>query len=108
MAPETEVGKASEEWINSMIPKLRYKQDFTYCWGHSKKMVDDDGKENGIHIRRPYIRLFSTGIEKIYRMQVLNEKMEDTVYSKAEDAELEKFNIAMEEEHNKSNGGGWK
>lgn len=107
MDSKDKIGDEAEIWINKMLPKLQYKQDFTLCWGHSKPMVDDDGKNIGIQIRRPYFRLFSTGLEKIYRMTVLGEELPDVEYSGEEDTELNKFDEAMEKLHRERDGGGW-
>lgn len=90
MALETELGEKSEEWFNKLLPKLRYEQDYSICFGHSKDMLDDEGKQKGIHIRRPFIRLFSTGIEKIYQMVVLGEELTDVKYTKEEEKALDK------------------
>ena len=101
MNPQDEIDTQAEEWFNQFIPKLIYKQDYTICLGHSKR------DENALHISRPYTRLFSTGITKIYRMAVLKEKLADVEYTEEElknlDSEFEKAEIA----HAKSKGDGW-
>lgn len=98
MMPENELDTKAEEWFNAMLPKLRYKQDYTVCGGHSKDMIKD-GKQVGITIHRPYIRLFSTGITKLYQMAVLGEKFKDVKYTKAQEQELDKDFEAAEAKH---------
>lgn len=75
MAPQDEVDIKAEEWFNGFLPKLRYSQDYSICFGHSKDLLNEDGSQKGISISRPYVRLFSTGVTKIYRIQVLGEKI---------------------------------
>lgn len=88
MMPQSETDQKAEEWFNKMLECLRYSQDYTICFGHSKKMIED-GKEVGISIRRPYIRLFSTGVTKMYQMAVLGEKLPKVEYTEAEEKELD-------------------
>lgn len=99
MAPQTEIDLEAEEWFNAFIPKLRYKQDFSICHGHSKSIIDEHGSQKGISIRRPYIRLFSTGVTKIYEMAVLGKEYPDVEYSKAEEKELDEFIESQEKVH---------
>lgn len=105
MSPETELGQKSDEWINTLIPKLRYGQDYSLCFGHSKDMLDSEGKQKGIQIRRPFIRLFSTGVEKIYQMVVLKEELPDVEYTPEEEKQLDADIQKAEEWHDKN---GWK
>lgn len=87
--PPNETDDKAEEWFNGHLEYLRYGQDYSICFGHSKKLMNKDGTQKGISIRRPYIRLFSTGVTKIYRMAVLGEKLEKVVYTEAEEKELD-------------------
>lgn len=96
-----EIDNAAEEWFNNFVPKLRYSQDYSICVGHSRR------SENKIEIARPYIRLFSTGVTKIYRMAVLGETLEDVVYTKEEEDKMDKDFEAAETRHAKSKGEGW-
>lgn len=98
MMPESELDKKAEDWFNAMMPYLRYHQDYSLCFGHSKDLVED-GKKVGITIHRPYIRLFSTGITKLYQMIVLNDELQPVKYTKAQEKELEKAMEAAEAKH---------
>lgn len=101
MMPPNETDDKAEEWFNGHMEFLRYGQDYSICFGHSKKLMNDDGSQKGIAIRRPYIRLFSTGITKIYRMVVLGEKLEKVVYTEDEEKELEAKIEKAEKAHEK-------
>lgn len=101
MSPQDEIDIKAETWFNEFLPKLRYKQDYSICFGHSKN------GENSIHISRPYIRLFSTGVTKIYRIAVLGEKLEDVEYTPEQEKELDAEMEAAELAHAKSKGKGW-
>lgn len=74
----------ANEWFNSFIPKLRYKQDYFIYPGSSKKMFDSKGVENGISITRPDVRLYSTGITKLYEMIVEGKELPDVEYTPEE------------------------
>lgn len=101
MKPQDTIDKQSEDWINTILPKLRYKQDYTICVGHSRK------SENKIEIARPYIRLFSTGTTKIYRIVVLGEDLPVVEYTEDEERELDKAFEEAETKHAKDKGEGW-
>ena len=105
MSPQTEEDQKAEAWFNEMLPKLRYEQDYSICFVHSKDMLDKDGKQEGIQIRRPFIRLFSTGVTKLYKMQVLGEKFEDVEYSEEQMKQMDQDTEKAEEWHDKN---GWK
>lgn len=98
MMPENELDNKAEDWFNSHMPKLRYHQDYSLCFGHSKDLVED-GKQVGITIHRPYITLFSTGITKLYQLIVLGDELPDVKYTKAQEKELEKAMEAAEAKH---------
>lgn len=103
MAPQDETDIKAEEWFNGFLPKLRYSQDYSICFGHSKDLLNEDGSQKGISIRRPYVRLFSTGVTKIYRIQVLGEKIEDVKYTPEEEKELDKAMELAEKKHDEAN-----
>lgn len=102
MQDQDQVDIDAENWFNEFLPKLRYKQDYSMCYGHSRS------SEGRIEISRPYIRLFSTGITKIYRIQVLGETLEDIGYTEGEEKQLVSDIDEAEERHVKSKGEGWK
>lgn len=99
MMPSNETDDKAEVWFNEMLEKLRYHQDYSICFGHSKEMLDADGKQGGISIRRPYIRLFSTGVTKLYRMAVPGEELPKVEYTKDEEKELDAQIEKAEELH---------
>lgn len=99
MMPSDEIDDKANDWFSGFMDFLRYGQDYTICFGHSKKLLNEDGSQKGISIRRPYVRLFSTGVTKIYRMAVLGEKIEKVVYTEAEEAELDAKIEKAEKEH---------
>lgn len=101
MAPNDEIDNKAEEWFNESLLKLRYSQDYSVCYGHSQKMLNKDGTQKGIRIARPYVRLFSTGVTKLYRIQVLGEKLPEVVYTDEEEQELTDKIEAREERHDK-------
>lgn len=101
MMPPNETDEKAEAWFNEMLEKLRYGQDYSICFGHSKKLINEDGSQKGISIRRPYIRLFSTGVTKMYRMAVLGEKLPKVEYTEAEEKELDAKIEAAEKRHEK-------
>lgn len=98
MNPNDEIDNAAEEWFNGFVPKLTYKQDYSLCFGHSKDIIDGN-KQTGISIRRPYIRLFSTGVTKIYRMAVLGEELPDVEYTPQQEKELDDYVERQEKAH---------
>lgn len=98
MMPENELDNKAEEWFNKHFDKLRYWQDYSLCFGHSEDMLED-GKQVGITIRRPYVRLFSTGITKLYRIVVLGEDLPKVEYTKDEEKRLDREIKAAEKRH---------
>lgn len=98
MMPPDEIDEKAEEWFNSHFDKLRYWQDYSICFGHSEKMMED-GKQTGIKIRRPYVRLFSTGVTKLYRIVVLGEDLPKAEYTEEEEAKMDKEIQEAEERH---------
>ena len=89
MMPPNETDDKAEIWFNELLEKMRYSQDYTICFGHSKKLLNEDGSQKGISIHRPYIRLFSTGVTKMYRSAVLGEELPKVEYTEAEEKELD-------------------
>lgn len=81
MMPPDPKDDLANDWFNSFIPKLRYKQDYYIYPGSSKKLFDKNGKENGISITRPDVRLYSTGITKLYEMIVERKEFPDIQYT---------------------------
>lgn len=101
MGDPNETDIAAEEWFNQFMPKLRYHQDYTICGGHSRS------SENKIEISRPYVRLFITGVTKIYRIAVLGEELPDVEYTPEEEKELDAGILKAERKHAKDKGDGW-
>lgn len=101
MMPPNETDEKAEAWFNEILEKLRYGQDYTICFGHSKNITNEKGEQTGISIRRPYIRLFSTGVTKIYQMAVLGEKLPKVEYTEAEEKELDAKIEKAEQLHEK-------
>jgi hypothetical protein len=99
MAPQDEIDTKAEEWFNGMIRKLTYSQDYTICFGHSKDLMNEDGSQKGISIRRPYVRLFSTGVTKLYRMAILGEEFPDVEYTPEQEKELDDLIEKAEAKH---------
>lgn len=88
MSPETEKDRQASEWFNNLLPKLRYKQDYFIYHGDSEKMMED-GKEVGIKITRPDIRLYTTGITKLYQLVVDKEDWPDETYTEEEENQFD-------------------
>lgn len=72
------------EWFNAFLSKLRFEQDYYIYPGSSEKMMRD-GKQIGLSIKRPDIRLFSTGITKLYEMIVEGKELPDVEYTEDEE-----------------------
>ena len=89
MPPDPKDDKA-QEWLNGYLDKLRFEQDYYIFPGSSKIMRDAEGKQTGISIKRPDIRLFSTGITKLYEMIVEGKEYEPVVYTAEEEAAIDK------------------
>lgn len=102
MMPPNETDEKAEAWFNDMLKCLRYGQDYSICFGHYKDIRNDIGEQTGISIRRLYVRLFTTGVTKIYQMAVLGEQLPKVEYTedeeKALDAEVEKAEKLHEED----------
>lgn len=87
MGEETELDLKANEWLNSLIPKLRYKQDYFLYHGDSEDMIED-GKKVGIIITGPDVRFYPTGITKLYRLLVDKEDWPDEEYTEQEEKEF--------------------
>ena len=62
------INEKAIDWFNDeVLAKLRPDQDFSIYEGSSKPLMKD-GKEVGISVSRENVRLYSTGIEKLYDM----------------------------------------
>lgn len=85
MMPPDPKDDLANEWINGLVSKLRLEQDYYIYPGSSKTMRDDAGKQIGISIKRPDIRLYSTGITKLYEMIVEGKELPDVEYTEAEE-----------------------
>jgi hypothetical protein len=62
------MGEQNEEaldWFDDFLCTLRPKQDFV-CVDSTSEPLIKDGKEVGISIQRGYVKLFTTGVEKLY------------------------------------------
>lgn len=104
MMPTDEIDQKAADWLSeSVVAKLRYGQDYSFCYGHSKKLMDGE-KQTGISIARPYMRLFATGYTKLFRIAVLGEELPDVEYSKAEEAKID-ADIEKAEAKHKEIGG---
>ena len=100
MMPENETDRKAEAWFNGHMDFLRYHQDYTLCFGHSEKIMEGD-KQTGLSIRRPYIRIFSTGMTKLYRMIVLGETLDKVEYTEEQEEELNRAIEKAEALHDK-------
>lgn len=89
MSPETETDKKANEWINKLMSKLRFEQDYHIFPGSSKTMRDSEGRQTGISIKRPDIRLYGTGVTKLYEMLVEGKELPDVEYTEAEEKRFE-------------------
>jgi hypothetical protein len=102
MAPNDPIDDAAEAWLNEQVLlKLRYKQDYAIDIGSSEPLIRD-GKNIGIKIARPYVKLFSTGTTKLYRIAVLGEKLPDVEYTPEEEA---KFEAELEQQYKEQHHG---
>ncbi len=81
MMPPDPKDDIASEWLNGYLAKLRFEQDFFVYPGSSRIMYDSDGKQNGISVKRPDIRLFSTGITKLYEMIIEGKDQPDIEYT---------------------------
>lgn len=85
MMPPDPKDDLANEWFNSFLPKLRFEQDYYIYPGSSEPMLDKDGKNIGISIKRPDVRLYSTGIRKLHDMIVDGVELPDVEYTEAEE-----------------------
>lgn len=90
MMPPDPKDDLANEWFNKFIPKLRYKQDYFVYPGSSKKMFNEKGEQTGISIVREDVRLYSTGITKLYEMIVEGKELPDIEYTPEEEEQFYK------------------
>lgn len=90
MMPNDPKDTKAQEWIDQYLDRLQFEQDYYIFPGSSKILRDKEGKQTGISIKRPDIRLFSTGITKLYEMIVEGKEYEPVVYTPEQEAEFEK------------------
>jgi len=88
MMPPDPKDDLANEWINNLVSKLRLEQDYYIYPGSSQTMRDSEGKQIGISIKRPDIRLYSTGITKLYEMIVEGKELPDVEYTEAEETKF--------------------
>jgi hypothetical protein len=84
MAPETEKDRKANEWLNAILLKLRFEQDY-YIYPGSAEPMMKDGKQVGLSVKRSDIRLYSTGVTKLYEILVENKEYPDVEYTEAEE-----------------------
>lgn len=84
MMPPDPKDDLAGEWLNGYLQKLRFEQDYYIYPGSSAPLIED-GKEIGISVKRPDIRLYSTGVTKLYEMIVEGKELPDVEYTKAEE-----------------------
>mgnify|MGYP006921301748 CR=1 FL=1 len=89
MMPPDPKDDLANDWFNSFLPKLRFEQDYYIYPGSSEKLMNEDGSQKGISIKRPDIRLFSTGITKLYEMIVEGKEYPDVVYTPEEETKFD-------------------
>lgn len=95
MMPIDPKDEAAQKWLDNYLDRLRFEQDYYIFPGSSKIMRDPETKQQtGISIKRPDIRLYSTGITKLYEMIVEGKEYDPVIYTEAEELAFEK---AMEE-----------
>ncbi len=85
MMPPDPKDDLANEWLNGFLDKLRFEQDYYIYPGSSEPLLDNDGKNIGISIKRPDIRLYSTGVTKLYEMIVEGKELPVVEYTKAEE-----------------------
>ena len=91
MAPEDPKQQAADEGISGYLDKLRFEQDYYIFPGSSKVIRDPETKnQTGISIKRPDVRLYSTGVVKLYEMIVEGKDYPVVEYTEEEEAEFEK------------------
>lgn len=85
MMPPDPKDDLANEWFSSFLPKLRFEQDYYIYPGSSENMVNAKGEQTGISIKRADIRLYSTGIRKLWDMIVNGVEMPDVEYTPEEE-----------------------
>lgn len=85
MMPPDPKDDLASEWINGLIGKLQLEQDYYIFPGSSKKLVNEKGEQTGISIKRPDVRLYSTGITKLYEMIVEGKELPDVEYTEEQE-----------------------
>lgn len=94
MMPPDPKDDLANEWFNKFIPKLRFGQDYAIYPGSSKKILDEEGNQTGLAITREDVRLYSTGITKLYEMIVEGKEYPDQEYTDEENEQFYKDMIA--------------
>lgn len=89
MMPHDPKDDAAAEWLNGLLGKLRLEQDYYIFPGSSETLRGDNGEQIGISIKRPDVRLYSTGITKLYDMVVNGVELPDVVYTPEEEKQFE-------------------
>lgn len=90
MQPPSELDDKANEWFNQYFDKLRFEQDYNIYPGESEPMLNSKGENIGIKIKREHVKIFATGITKLYRMIVLGEELPVVTYTPEEEAEFER------------------
>lgn len=90
MAPNSPLQDKADEWFNKFLPKLRFEQDYYVFPGSSKPIFDRNNVQTGIAIKRPDVRLYSTGVVKLYEMIVEGKEYPDIEYTEAEEDTFDK------------------
>lgn len=85
MMPPDPKDDLANDWLNGLLAKLRFEQDYYIYPGSSEPLLDKDGKNIGISIKRPDVRLYSTGVTKLYEMVVEGKELPDVEYTEAEE-----------------------
>lgn len=88
MMPPNEKDDKANDWINNLIGKLRLEQDYYIFPGSSKTLRNEKGEQTGISIKRPDIRLYSTGITKLYEMIVEGKELPDVEYTEEQEKQF--------------------
>lgn len=85
MMPPDPKDDLAHEWFSGLTSKLRFEQDYYIYPGSSKTIRDNEGKQTGISIKRPDVRLYSTGLTKLYEILVEGKELPDVVYTPEEE-----------------------
>lgn len=88
MMPPDPKQDAADEWINNLIGKLQLEQDYYIFPGSSKTLRNEKGEQTGISIKRPDVRLYSTGIVKLYEMIVEGKELPDVEYTEEQEKQF--------------------